>query len=106
MKFVRIGEANLDLLSRFLSNLGEAAKSFRYYQKRHLSVIQNHVVTLVTLEGDVPVAYGHLDEEGGEVWLGICVTPAQKKSAVYMATFSVLMLERDVAGISRNYLHP
>lgn len=62
-------------LEEFLSSCGSSLETFRYFSKRPLSVIKNHIVTLLGYDdNDIPVAYGHLDEEGGEVWLGICVS--------------------------------
>ena len=67
--------SDLKLLHHFISNLGEAKLSFRYYDKREMSAIQNHLVTLLVMNDDIPVGYGHLDQENGNIWLGISVNP-------------------------------
>jgi len=76
MKFVSVNEENIYLLKAFIVNMGDASKSFRYFNNRRIEVINNHLVTLLLLENELPVAYGHLDSEKDTVWLGICVIPA------------------------------
>lgn len=76
MEFVRIVQGQVELLQDFINNIGEAGSSFRYFQKRDTSAINQHVITLVATDKNKPVAYGHLDRDGENVWLGICVLPA------------------------------
>lgn len=75
--FVEIGHSNIYLLERFLAVAGDSLLSFRYFNKRPLSVIENHVSTCLFLENGDPVCYGHLDKEGDIVWLGIAVVEGQ-----------------------------
>ena len=67
--------SDLKLLHHFISNLGEAKLNFRYFDKREMSAIQNHLVTLLVMNDDIPVGYGHLDQENENTWLGISVNP-------------------------------
>lgn len=76
MNLVFVHQENIHLLKTFIENIGEASKSFRYFNKRTIDVINNHLVTILLLENEFPVAYGHLDSEKDIVWLGICVLPA------------------------------
>ena len=66
--------ASVDVLARFVAN--PLPDTFRYFRKRDLSCIANHLVTVVGLVDGVPMAYGHLDREASVVWLGLCVLPA------------------------------
>lgn len=75
MKMVEINKENLFLLEHFIDNIGKAAQSFRYFNTRTTGIIKNHLATILLLEENVPVAYGHLDKENDTVWLGICVIP-------------------------------
>ena len=68
-----IDRSNRWLIAEFLKNAGDSLRNFRYFSKRPLSVLDNHVVTLVFLDQDQPICYGHLDREGDRVWLGIAV---------------------------------
>ena len=75
MQIERISTANLQALETFLVSCGSSLETFRYFSSRPLVVLENHLVTLLGFgENHVPVAYGHLDEEDGSVWLGICVS--------------------------------
>jgi RimJ/RimL family protein N-acetyltransferase len=62
------------LLKSFLRTAKSSLESFRYYDSRELAVIQNHIITTVLLRNNEPVGYGHLDQEGDCVWLGIAVS--------------------------------
>ena len=75
MKIVDIKNSSMRLVKEFLDNAGKSLERFKYYNKRdYQSASRNHLVTLIGLdEESKPVAYGHLDQENGVVWLGICV---------------------------------
>jgi GNAT superfamily N-acetyltransferase len=80
MKIIRLNRANRDLLDKFLAIAGDSLKTFRYFAKRDIEALKSHVVTLLGIEDEmlplnwmVPVAYGHLDKDGDDIWLGICV---------------------------------
>ncbi len=70
---ITIDRSNRGLVAEFLKNGGSSLQNFRYFSKRPLSVLDNHVVTLIFLDQDRPVCYGHLDRDGDRVWLGIAV---------------------------------
>ncbi len=73
MRSHRVTSPNDPLLRAFLDGAGNSLKTFRYFAKRPLEAINDHVCTWLWLEEDAPVAYGHLDREGDTVWLGIAV---------------------------------
>jgi ribosomal protein S18 acetylase RimI-like enzyme len=73
MKLVTIGPGDTELLQQFLETAGDSLRSFRYFQKRSFSVLENHLYTVIGLVEDEPAAYGHLDQEVGITWLGIAV---------------------------------
>lgn len=76
VEIVAIGMEQLKLLKIFVEELGVAEAKFRYFSSRPLSVISNHMITLLGLDSrNEPLAYGHLDVEDGVVWLGVCVLP-------------------------------
>lgn len=73
--FLNITESNQHILTNFIEKeLGEGANAFRYFKNRPYSIIKNHLVTLVLINNDQEVAYGHLDFENDIVWLGIAVS--------------------------------
>ena len=73
-RFQRINKENVHLVNGFLAVLGDGAASFRYFAKRPVETVFNHLLTVVLLnDEESPVAYGHLDKEGANLWLGIAV---------------------------------
>jgi hypothetical protein len=78
MGFLSIDTSNIDVLSSFLTEIGSSSNSFRYYSKRNpLDALSNHLTTLLLCVDEIPVAYGHLDKDGENVWLGICVKESE-----------------------------
>lgn len=63
---------DLKLLEFFL-NKNKNNTTFRYFQTRPLSIIQNHKLTCLYFIKKIPIGYGHLDLENNKVWLGILV---------------------------------
>ena len=76
MRFVKLGfeGCDLELLKLFVENAGSSLRTFRYFRTRPLEVIKNHLCTFLLLDGDIPTAYGHLDIDDLNVWLGIAVS--------------------------------
>jgi GNAT superfamily N-acetyltransferase len=75
MRIIKINNNNINLLTDFISNLGESSKTFRYFNTRNVTVIENHLVTIMlTDEEGKPYSYGHLEPFDERIWLGICVT--------------------------------
>lgn len=80
MPFIRVNQSNSDpmsigLITAFLESAGDSINTFRYFNKRPVSVVQQHLCTWIFVDDhNAPVAYGHLDQEDGNVWLGIAVS--------------------------------
>lgn len=75
MQIEQISLPDIQPLKSFLASCGSSLGTFRYFSSRPLSVIENHLVTLLGFdETRQPVAYGHLDKEDETIWLGICVS--------------------------------
>ncbi|MGN6177654.1 MAG: GNAT family N-acetyltransferase [Mucilaginibacter sp.] len=64
---------DVKLLQNFLDIAGSSLKSFRYFEKRPFSVLQNHIVTCVLVDSNQVIGYGHLDRENDRTWLGIAI---------------------------------
>ena len=73
MRIEKILEGQEEKLEQFLESCGASLSTFRYFSSRPVSVVREHLVSLLAFDGDVPVAYGHLEPEDGIVWLGVCV---------------------------------
>lgn len=74
IKFIEITKQDSGLIKEFLRLSPESIKSFRYYQKRTIDIIDNHLITVIVMNGEKPVGYGHLDKEKQDVWLGVAVS--------------------------------
>ena len=72
---VKYNSEGIDALKMFLSKLGSSSEKFRYFNKRTLDVIKNHLITILMKIDGQPVAYGHIDMEKDRYWLGIAVIP-------------------------------
>lgn len=77
-KIIHIKQNNIALLKQFISNMGSSSNTFRYFENRKISCIKKHLLTVLILKDEEPVAYGHLDVEQSNIWLGVCVIEAQK----------------------------
>jgi RimJ/RimL family protein N-acetyltransferase len=67
---------NVEFLEKFIASMGNSSDSFRYFKSRPISVIDNHLCTVILLDNNEPIGYGHLDKEENNVWFGIAITQA------------------------------
>jgi RimJ/RimL family protein N-acetyltransferase len=66
-------ESDIEDLKHIIKENVLGNKTFRYFDKREFSCLDNHLLTnLYYVENDC-VGYGHLDHDGENVWLGIMV---------------------------------
>lgn len=73
---IEITISNCNLISNFILSINEGKRSFRYFEKRPIEIVDNHVITLLMCDKDTNegVVYGHLDsDDDGKIWLGIAV---------------------------------
>ena len=79
MNLLRINSTNKKEIKKFLNGAGKSLETFRYFDKRDVDIISNHLVTYLLYNDEQhPVAYGHLDKEKNIVWLGISVIETAK----------------------------
>ena len=98
-------EQDLNLLKLFLSNAGDSLVTFRYFSTRPLEIIKNHKYTIILLKDKVePVAYGHLDPEGGIIWLGICVSEKHIGNGYGSLIMTKLLKEADSTSVKQIFL--
>lgn len=65
-----------------------------------MSVLESHRATLILSVEDRPVAYGHLDEEAGTVWLGVAVVERMYGKGLGKLMMQLLFAEARLQGIS------
>lgn len=80
MSVINIDKNNIFLVENFIKELSnnEASKTFRYFSKRTIDVLQHHSLTLILKNDknneDEIIGYAHLDKENEEnIWFGVCV---------------------------------
>lgn len=83
MQFVQVKYPDVKLLKQFIAEAGTSLKSFRYFQKRSLEVIKNHLCTFLLVDEGKPVVYGHLDISNEATIAANCgsqekITPTEK----------------------------
>lgn len=66
-----INNNNIYLLENFLKN--KLPIQFRYFEKRSIDNIKNHILTIVGSIDNIPISYCHIDNEQDTNWIGICV---------------------------------
>jgi perosamine synthetase len=72
LKINIIDNNNSELLKNFILN--NKSETFRYFDKRDKSIINNHLLTIIlTNETGESVGYSHIDKEDDEYWFGICL---------------------------------
>jgi len=73
VQFLPITAADDAILTEFLQQIRDGKKHFRYFNNRPLSIIKNHLYTVLLQDDGNSVGYGHLDPENGKVWLGMAI---------------------------------
>ena len=88
-----ISDNGKEIITQFLKSAGQSLVSFRYFEKRTFDVLKNHIVTCMLFQDDLPVGYGHLDADGGRVWLGIAVAESYKGKG-YGSSIMIFLLSK------------
>lgn len=73
MNIIHIDTSNTDYVTLFIEQNKGKHQHFRYFDHRQISCLNNHLITLIGCINDQPIAYGHIDCEHQQYWLGICV---------------------------------
>ena len=71
MKIIQIINNNSKLLKDFI-NIPHPLQ-FRYFSSRNIDAIKNHKLTILGIIDDEPIAYGHIDNDNENNWIGLCV---------------------------------
>jgi perosamine synthetase len=69
--FIEIESNNKNILELLLKK--DISESFRYYKKRNINAIDNHLVTLILRIGSESIGYGHIDFENDKYWIGLFI---------------------------------
>ncbi|KAI9005010.1 acyl-CoA N-acyltransferase [Hyaloraphidium curvatum] len=83
-----------------------ALPAFRYFARREFdTALAGQLVTVLALrDAEGPpecVGYGHLDPDGGHVWLGVAVSPLCHRAGIGRAVVRRLLAEARENGVPR-----
>lgn len=101
---MRAVRTNLKDLETILISSKNGLKNFRYFNTRPLDIINSHLISILLIDNDVPVAYCHLDEENEKVWLGILVADALINKKIGSRCLDILTKISDILNIKYLYL--
>lgn len=97
----RVPPADPAAVRAFLASAGRSLEAFRYFSKRPVDIVSQHLATWVLTEAGDPVAYGHLDPEADVVWLGIAVQERLCGRGLGAAMMRALLASARANGVSR-----
>ena len=100
----RIKDHETHLVNLFLENAGNSLESFRYFDKRPVSIISKHLITCLLLDNERPIGYGHLDREEDKIWLGIALKETEFSKGYGKVIMSFLFNYAIESGIAEIHL--
>lgn len=71
MEIKEINEKNIYLLQNFINN--KLPLTFRYFIKRDINCIKNHLLTVILTYNNLSIGYAHIDYDDNKYWFGICI---------------------------------
>lgn len=87
----KVIKATPDKIKQLLDRSINGVKTFTYFNKRPLEIVNDHLVSLILLEDDLPIAYFHLEEENNKVWLGMLIADDYIKKGIGWKCTKVLL---------------
>lgn len=87
-------KATKPLLKTFLET--PMPSTFRYFNKRTIDCIESHILTILGVENDIPICYGHIEEN----WIGVCVLPSHQRKGLGMRIVRFLIQYATLEGLS------
>jgi perosamine synthetase len=79
-KIIEINNSNKNILENFIKTI--SSPTFRYFNKRSVEIINNHLITLLIMDNDIPIGYAHIDSEDNKYWLGIYINDAYQNKGL------------------------
>lgn len=99
ISLVDVYSDNTRLIKEFLDGATESIKSFRYFENRPLSIVSNHIKTVIAIYDNQPVGYGHLDKDLNDIWFGIAISDNFKGKGIGKKIMSYLINYADCSEI-------
>jgi ribosomal protein S18 acetylase RimI-like enzyme len=99
---IEITENNNYLLNEFLNN--SIPGTFRYFNKRSVNVISNHLITLILIDNNLPVGYAHIDYDDNKYWFGICILENYQGKGYGKKLMEYIFNHKKITNIDKIYL--
>lgn len=99
ISLVDVYSDNTSLIKEFLEGASESIKSFRYFENRPLSIVSNHIKTVIAIYDNQPVGYGHLDKELNNIWFGVAISDNFKGKGIGKKIMSYLINYADYSDV-------
>lgn len=104
LKIIEINEENkVDIYNKFLRNIKN--KNFRYFDKRDILCLNNHILTVVLYDviNNIYIGYGHIDYDD-KIWIGIYINENYQNMRYGSLLFNYLLQHNSVSNIKNIYL--
>lgn len=99
---VEINENNNYLIKDFLNN--SIPSTFRYFNKRTIDVIKNHIFTIILIDNNLPVGYAHIDYDDNNHWFGICILDKYQGKGYGKKMMEYIFNHEKIKNIDKIYL--
>jgi ribosomal-protein-alanine N-acetyltransferase len=99
---IEITENNIDLLNNFVLN-NTFSSTFRYFNKRKVDVIKNHIITVLLIENNIPIGYSHIDYDIN-YWFGICILDNYKNKGYGSILMNYIFNDTKIKELNNIYL--
>ena len=98
---LEVNEDNKYLIHDFLNN--SIPDTFRYFNKRTIDVIKNHIITLILIDENLPVGYAHIDYDD-KYWFGICILDKYQGKGYGTKMMEYILNHEKIKNIDKIYL--
>jgi ribosomal protein S18 acetylase RimI-like enzyme len=100
---IEITEKNIILLYNFILN-NTLPNTFRYFNKRSIDVIKNHIITLILIDNNLPIGYAHIDYHDNQYWFGICILDKYQGNGYGKQLMEYIFNHEKIKNIDKIYL--
>ena len=100
---IEITEQNKVLLNNFILN-NKLPDTFRYFNKRNIDVIKNHLITIILLDKELPFGYAHIDFDDNKYWFGICILENYQGNGYGKKIMEYIFNNEKIKNIDKIYL--
>jgi len=102
LNIVEVTENNNYLLNDFLKN--DIPNTFRYFNKRTIDVLQNHIITVVIVVDCEPIGYAHIDYDSDKHWFGVCILDKYQGKGYGRKIMEYIFNHEKIKNIDKIYL--